>query len=69
MTFLNFACHSRSGSLVELVRHSIAHLYAKIGALDISNNKHRCLEILDNLQASEATMLDKDFCPFGLFCS
>ena len=45
-TFLKFLCLSCSSGLVEFFHHPIANLCAKIGALNPSNNRKRCLEIM-----------------------
>ena len=46
MIFFTFSCFSCSASLVELFHHPLAHLCAKRGALDPSNNRNRHLGIL-----------------------
>ena len=60
MIFSTFAWRSCNSSLVELFHHPITHLYAKIGALDHSNNRKSVLKIWMQ-QGLQATMLDKDF--------
>ena len=65
MPFLTFVCPFCIPSPVYLFHYPIAHLCTKFGALDHSNNRNRCLEILSFKQLCSKTT----FSPWGLFFS
>ena len=52
MTFLTILCPSCSASPLGLIYHPILHFFAKVGALNPSNNRNRCFENLDSAGAS-----------------
>ena len=60
-------CLSCSAGPVKLSHHPVAPLSAKIGALDPSNNRNRCLEILGAAAEALNNYAQKELFAYGDF--